>query len=198
MVKSNSAQPNNPQQAKWNQRYQQAERINPAARVITDNLHLLPLQGNALELACGLGGNALELAGQGLNTQAWDLSNIAIDKLQQLAELQQLPLQARCIDIQQHSLSPESFDLICVTGFLERSLCPAIIAALKPSGLLFYQTFTRAKINQSGPSNPQFLLQQGELLSLFGALTPLVYREELDSGKLEQGLRNQAYLVARK
>lgn len=188
----------NPQQHKWNQRYQHKQTPNPAAAVLSDNRHLLPTQGKALDLACGLGGNALLLASHGLDTQAWDLSDIAIDKLQRLADQAQLPLQACCIDLDQQSLPAASFDLICVSGFLDRSLCPAIAAALKPAGLLFYQTHTLAKATPAnGPSSPGFLLKTGELLQLFATLTPLVYREELDCGDLQQGLRNQAYLVAR-
>ena len=198
MDNNDLANPIHPHQQAWNKRYQQAEQANIPAQVLTDNLHLLPKQGSALELACGLGGNALLLARCGLDTQAWDLSDVAIAKLQQQADQQQLPLRACCIDLEHQPLTAASVDIICVSSFLDRSLCPSIVAALKPQGLLFYQTFTRAKHLDSGPSNPEFLLMQGELLGLFAELTPLAYREELGCGDLSLGLRNQAYLVARK
>ncbi|MEH6825997.1 MAG: class I SAM-dependent methyltransferase [Motiliproteus sp.] len=188
----------NPQQAKWNQRYQNTQTPNAPARVLIDNRHLLPQQGDALELACGLGGNALELARAGLRTQAWDISDVAIAKLQHLARQQQLPLQACCIDLKPQSLAVASFDLICVTGYLDRALCPAISAALRPGGLLFYQTFSGAKHGTSGPSNPDFVLQQGELLRLFCRLTPLVYREPLHDQDPDSNRPEQAYLVARR
>ena len=187
------------QRQKWNQRYQQAAATKPAACVLTDNTHLLPSHGEALDLACGRGSNALLLAGLGLSTQAWDLSDVVINKLQQLAEQQQLPLQACCVDLGRQPLPTAAFDVISVSGFLDRALCPAIVAALKSGGLLFYQTHTLAKVAASGgPSNPDFLLDSGELLQLFSSLQPLVYREEHDCGDLSQGLRNQAYLVGRK
>ncbi|MEH6648805.1 MAG: class I SAM-dependent methyltransferase [Motiliproteus sp.] len=189
----------NPKQHKWNQRYQQATSANAPAQVLSDNTHLFPRHGEALDLACGLGGNALLLAHSGLTTQAWDISDVAIAKLQLLADQQQLPLQPRCIDLQQQPLPASAFDLISVSGFLDRALCASICAALKPNGMLFYQTHTLAKaIDARGPSSPEFLLQSGELLSLFAELTPVVYREERDCGDLQNGLRNQAYLVARK
>ena len=121
----------NPQQQKWNRRYQQATTANAPALVLSDNSHLLPSQGQALDLACGLGGNALLLAGLGLETQAWDLSDVVIHKLQTLADQQQLPLQARCVDLDQQPLPAAMFDVISVSGFLDRKLCPAITAALK-------------------------------------------------------------------
>lgn len=192
------ANTDNAQKKKWNQRYAASNQPNIAAQVLTDNLHLLPAEGTALELAAGMGGNALLLARQGLQTQAWDLSDVAMSKLQRFADDEQLPLQVHCHDLEHHPLPKASFDLICVSGFLERSLCPSISAALKPGGLLCYQTFTLAKVRQGGPSNPDFLLKPGELLQLFSSLQPLVYREECDCGDLELGLRNQAYLIARR
>jgi 2-polyprenyl-3-methyl-5-hydroxy-6-metoxy-1,4-benzoquinol methylase len=205
IASSVKASTDNPQQQKWNRRYRQSDSANTAAAVLNDNRHLLltqaatDTQGQALDLACGLGGNALLLARHGFNTQAWDLSDVAITKLQALADLQQLPLQACCIDLDQHPLPPASFDVISVSGFLDRALCPNISAALKPGGMLFYQTHTRAKATaEKGPSNPSFCLRRGELLQLFDTLIVVVYREEFDCGDLQQGLRNQAYLVARK
>ena len=188
----------NPQRQKWNERYSKRSQINPIAQVLSDNLHLLPQAGKALELACGLGGNALALARLGFETHAWDLSDIAIERLQQQAEQHQLPLQALCIDLEQQPIPAAQFDLILVSGYLERRLCPQVAAALKPAGLLLYQTFTLEKTQPGGPSSPDFLLKPGELLQLFACLEPIVYREERNCGALDQGLRNQAYLVARK
>ncbi len=187
------------QKRKWNLRYQQAQAVNQPARVLTDNRHLWPRDGDALELACGLGGNALALAHAGLRTQAWDLSDVAIDKLQRLAEQQHLPLIARCVDLQQQPLPTASFELICVSNFLDRALCPAIVAALRPGGLLFYQTFTQPVTPDSGgPRTPDFLLKPGELLRLFSGLAPLVYQEMLYGNEPEPKPSNQAYLIARK
>ena len=189
----------NPQQGKWNKRYQQATSANEPALVLRENRHLLPPHGQALDLACGLGGNALLMAQSGLTTQAWDISDVAIATLQRLALEQKLPLTPQCVDLEQQSLPTAAFDVISVSGFLDRLLCPSICTALKPDGLLFYQTHTLAKTTDaSGPSSASFLLKDGELLSLFSELVPVVYREERDCGDLHKGLRNQAYLIARR
>ena len=47
-----------------------------------------------------------------------------------------------------------------------------------------------------GPSNPDYLLEENELLRLFPRLILRGYRE--DSGFGDTDLRNQAYLVAEK
>ena len=44
----------------------------------------------ALDLACGLGANALLMASRGLQTQAWDISSEALAKLNAEAQQRQL------------------------------------------------------------------------------------------------------------
>jgi len=46
---------------------------------LTQNQHLLPSQGTALDLACGQGGNSQLLAKAGLDVLAWDSSAVAIE-----------------------------------------------------------------------------------------------------------------------
>ncbi|HEB99563.1 MAG TPA: SAM-dependent methyltransferase, partial [Thiotrichales bacterium] len=66
--------------AKWDARYRESATA-VATEVLVENRHLLPAVGEALDLACGLGGNALLLARHGLRTTAWDLSPVAIERL---------------------------------------------------------------------------------------------------------------------
>lgn len=185
-------------QTHWDQRYTTISTTPLPARVLTDNQHLLPDRGQALDLACGLGGNALWLAQRGLTVDAWDCSQVALDKLQQSATQRNLSLTTRMVDLDDALLPLATFDLIVVSGFLSRTLCPSISAALRPGGLLAYQTYTRERVDAfpAGPKNPDYLLLTGELLTLFSSLAPCVYREEHDHGDLQQGLRNYAYLLA--
>ncbi len=185
---------------KWDNIYRDAKpgALRPVA-VLADNLHLLPPAGRALELACGLGANATALARAGLAVQAWDISRVAVDKLNRLAREQKLGLVAEARDVLARPPAPESFDVIVVSHYLERALANPLMAALRPGGLLFYQTFVREVTDDySGPSNPDFRLERGELLRLFAPLVPLVYREEALVGDTRRGLRNEAQLVAQK
>ena len=181
--------------AKWDERYREAEPPG-AVRVLMENSHLLPASGEALDLACGLGGNALLLAQAGLRTWAWDISPLAIERLNAAASAAGLPLSAEVRDVLAAPPSALSFDVIIVSRFLERDLCPALMAALRPGGLLFYQTFTRDKAVPGGPVNPDFLLAENELLRLFDGLRLRVYREEGSIGNVQHGFRNEALLVA--
>ncbi len=180
---------------KWDARYREAGSA-VASEVLAENRHLLPAAGEALDLACGLGGNALLLARHGLRTTAWDLSPVAIERL--ASEAEGLPLRAEVRDVLAMPPAAARFDVIVVSRFLERDLCPALVAALRPGGLLFYQTFTRDKAVAGGPSNPDFLLAENELLRLFGGLCLRVYREEGRLGDVTRGLRNEALLVAQR
>ena len=91
------------------------------------------------------------------------------------------------------------YESTVVSRFLERRLAPALIKALTPEGLLFYQTFTRVTAGAVwGPTNPAYRLAPQELLSLFQPLYVLVYREEGRVGDTTRGWRNEAMLVAQK
>ena len=154
---------------KWDLRYQDSKLpATELAYVLKEYGYLLPEHGAALELAAGLGANTLYLAKQGLNCTAWDISPIAMNRLSSQAAAEGLVVTCEARDVVAYPPPPQSFDVIVVSRFLERSLCPLIISALRPKGLLFYQTFVRDKTDCSqGPSNPHFLL---ELLFLFPRL----------------------------
>jgi tellurite methyltransferase len=163
---------------KWDARYRDSHlNANSVAEILLQNQQLLPTQGMALDLAAGLGGNALFLAEKGLEIHAWDISPVAIEKLKASAQQQGLTLQSETRDCLAQPPEPNSFDLIIVSRFLERELCPAISAALKAGGLLFYQTYTQAKQGNDGPNKPHFLLAKGELRELFSQLEVISYTE---------------------
>jgi tellurite methyltransferase len=183
----------------WNRRYQTANNIIPEpCQVVADYTHLLPTQGTALDLACGLGTHALLLARHGLETYAWDYAETALKRLQAHAESQRLHIHTQWRDVIVSPPEAQTFDVIVVCHFLDRGLVWALTQALKPNGLLFYQTFTRTAVSDVGPKNPQFRLADNELLQLFADLQTVVYREEGRIGDLTQGFRNQALLIAQK
>ena len=186
-------------QAKWQQRYLAAEANAPqAAQVLQQNAFLLPKLGRALDMACGRGGNALLLAAHGLETHAWDFAPAAIEALQQQAATQNLTIQGEVRDVLAEPPPPASFDVISVSYYLERALAPALSAALRPGGLLFYETFSRDAVSDGGPSNPAFRLAPNELLQLFGDLRVISYRELSTLGDTREGERDVAMLVAQK
>ena len=180
----------------WDERYEKNNDLPQACQTLREFSHLLPDHGKALDLASGLGGNALLLARSGLATSAWDLSSVGIKKLKRLAVQQSLDVAALTRDIITEPPQANSFDVIVVSYFLERQLFPTLLGALRPSGLLFYETFVQDKPQGVGPSNPDYLLEQNELLSLCDGLVIRAYREEGLIGDASKGCRNVAMLVA--
>lgn len=190
-------------QNKWNKIYAtqnllQRKLEESPALVLQQNAFLLPNTGSALDLACGIGSNAIFLAKSGLNTSAWDISAIAIESLQSYSQENNLGITAEARDVEQQPPAVNSYDVICVSYFLERSLAIDIINALKPNGLLFYQTFIEEKVTDAGPSNPEYRLQENELLTLFSPLHILSYQEHGKVGDIKKGFRDAAMLVAQK
>ena len=186
-------------QVKWDRIYTDgAGKSAEPCHVLSSHPHLLPPGGTALDLACGRGGNALYLAAGGYNTRAWDISEVAIQRLADLARQRGLPLTAQQRDVTADPPESESFDVIVVSRFLDRTLAPAICAALKEQGLLFYQTFIREKVSDTGPHNPAYRLDANELLQLFSPLHLIYYHEEGCVGNTERGFRNEAMLIAQK
>jgi len=182
----------------WNSRYQTATNIPEPCQVLAAYTHLLPTQGTALDLASGLGANAILLARHGLETYAWDYAETALERLSAYAKTQRLLIHTQQRDVIVSPPEAQTFDVIVVCHFLDRNLAPILTQALKPNGLLFYQTFTRTSVSDAGPKNPQFRLADNELLHLFADLQTVVYREEGEIGEITQGFRNEALLIATK
>lgn len=187
---------------KWNQRYQSktldpAQPPNPCS-LLSEQSHLLPNQGTALDLACGLGGNSIYLAKAGLRVSALDISQVALDKLSDAAKTLALPIETHLVDIERSPLPNNHFDCIVVSYFLDRDLCDTLSASLKPGGVLFYQTFSKHKLSTGGPSSDRFLLDNNELLLLFPDLIVRYYQDYAACGTTSLGDRNTAQLVAQK
>lgn len=183
--------------AHWNSRYRQCDDDDTprACEVLAENRHLLPVQGDAIDIAAGRGGNALLLAAAGLKTSAWDFSEVALQTLEQLAGDSGLTINTEVRDVLQSPPSPASFDVIVVSYFLERDLAPSLVAALRHGGLLFYQTFTRERTTDHGPRNPDYRLEVNELLGLFSGLRLVHYHEEGLYGDMNRGFRDRVQYI---
>jgi tellurite methyltransferase len=176
--------------------------------IVREFLPLLPL-GPALDLACGTGRHALLLAARHQPVTAVDGSSVALEILQKGARAAHLAVELakgpeisaetrhghiRIVraDLESAVLPETSFALILCVHYLQRSLHPQIERALFPGGILVFETYTRAQLEFSGgPRNSAYLLESGELRTVFPTLELLFYRE-LRAG---QGI---ATLVAQK
>lgn len=183
---------------RWDHRFLDATTPGSAAAVLGQNLHLLPETGTALELACGLGANSLLLARHGLSVEAWDYSAVALARLQAFSRRESVNLSTRLVDLERPLAWSRRYQVIVVAHYLQRALCPQIVAALEPGGLVFYQTFTRSKRAGIGPDNASYLLATNELLQLFAGLELVYYREDGRNGDRNRGERDRAQYIGKK
>ncbi|MGQ0812466.1 MAG: dihydroneopterin aldolase [Nitrospiraceae bacterium] len=159
------------------------------AQFLTQHLHRLP-KGTALDIASGTGRNALYLAAHGYHVEAIDRDEQALDRLSTTARQRHLPnLFVRTVDLENGNdpapeFPKEQYDVIIVFFYLFRSLFPAILDALKPNGMLLYETFLIDNyFRHHHPRRWEFCLSHNELLRLTSRLRVLHY----DEGEHEAG-----------
>lgn len=192
--------------SKWDKKYLNSVSPNEPCAVLSDNLHLLPANGSSMDVACGLGGNALLLAQLGLESYACDSSAVALEKLGGFAQQQKLRVNCELKDFEVGELSGGvfelKFDVIVVSHYLYRPLMPWLVEGLNVGGLLFFQTFSQNKLSDSGPGNPEYLLQPQELLSEFAELDLRYYKDDdragVDSPDGSGVDRDRVYYVGQK
>lgn len=162
-------------------------------------------KGLVLDVAAGSGRHALWLAAQGCRVEAVDRDSAALARLAQSAAAQGIaPVTTRTVDLEQPApfdpeLGQERYDVIAVFFYLHRQLIPFLIEALKPGGVLIYETFTIDNHLRHGhPQRREFCLAQNELLTLTSPLTILHYDEGAHDGVQGSGSTYTAQLLAQK
>jgi tellurite methyltransferase len=135
----------------------------------------------ALDIAMGRGRHAFTLAAAGFRTFGVDNKYDVILDTVRRGQKRGYALRAWCTDLTRPALPSRRFDLIVVTRYLQRDLCPALVDALVPGGFLLYETFTELQHGRPrGPQSPTHLLRLGELRSLFADLEEIFYEELTD------------------
>lgn len=148
-----------------------------ASRWVRRFAPLISPGGRVLDLACGPGRHALFLAKQGYRVEAVDRDATAIAGL----AAQEPRISTRVADLEggPWPYYGSVFDAVVVTNYLFRPLLPQIMNALEVGGVLIYETFMVGNERFGKPTNPAFLLRQGELLD--------VLRPRLNVVAFEQG-----------
>jgi dihydroneopterin aldolase len=171
---------------------------------LVSQLSRLP-QGKILDVAAGRGRHALYLASKGFSVHGIDRDADALHHLQTLAQ------EAGCFSITTESIDLEAdpqhppdlgtaiFDVILVFFYLYRPLFPQLIKALKPGGVLLYETFLLDNhIHRQHPRRKEFCLEANELLSLLQGLRILHYEEGDHADASGKERRFTARALARK
>jgi SAM-dependent methyltransferase len=122
----------------------------------------IPKQGLVLDLACGGGRHAVFLAQLGYSVLGVD------QDVSQLESLGHPGIQTKAMDLElkEWPLEGAQFTGIVVTNYLYRPHLDRLPQMLASQGVLIYETFAQGNERFGKPSNPNFLLNEGELLAL--------------------------------
>ena len=138
---------------------------------------LIAPESRVLDVAAGRGRPAHFFVGRGHKVTAVDRD---ISKLVPHADIESV--QADLEDGSPWPLPGRKFDAVVVTNYLHRPLMPALLDTLTPGGVLLYETFMAGNERFGKPSQPEFLLRDGELLELVrGSFSVTAYEARLIS-----------------
>ena len=149
----------------------EAQRSNPHQNLVASAwvarfAPLIRRGGRVLDVASGYGRNARHLAALGCSVLAVDRDAAALATMTGIGGIE-----TRVADLESGAwpFAGIEFDGIVVTHYLHRPLFAPLLEALRPDGVLVYETFADGNAAFGKPSRPDFLLQPDELLQRFGA-----------------------------
>ncbi|MGG3563922.1 class I SAM-dependent methyltransferase [Neobacillus rhizosphaerae] len=174
---------------KWNSKHK--ERLNqqrpPEPNPRLKNLSAYLTGGRALDLACGLGGNSFFLTRLNYEVEAIDISEVAIHYIQEQVSRDNLTIHPKVCDLtelnNQHWRN-QSFDLVVITYFLDRSLFPLVKNLVKEGGYFFMETFYQSPQTENQGVSNQYKLHPKELLTEFGDWK-VHFFEEVDNESIQ-------------
>jgi SAM-dependent methyltransferase len=138
----------------------------------------IPGGGRVLDVACGHGRHLRHLASLGFAVVGVDRDEQALSTLRGLEGAE-----VRVADIESGPwpFPPGGFDGVVVTNYLYRPIFSHLVGALRPGGVLIYETFALGNERYGRPSNPDFLLEPGELLRRVEPLSVIAFEQGLVS-----------------
>lgn len=153
----------------------------------------LPKGKKALEVACGTGRNSIYLAENGFDVDAIDISEVALEFLNQKHIKNIFTKQ---IDLETYIPEKNSYDLIVMTNYLDRKLITHLASALKKDGILFIETYMNDPKNDKKPSKPEYLLDNNELKTFFDENYEIIdYKEYFNEDYELYRMKKQAITV---
>jgi SAM-dependent methyltransferase len=130
--------------------------------------------GRVLDVACGYGRHLRYLSSLGFSVVGVDRDEAAVAALEALDGAE-----VRVADIEggPWPFSPGDFDGVVVTNYLHRPILPHLVGALRPGGVLIYETFALGNERYGRPTHPDFLLRPGELLRCVEPLSVVAFEQ---------------------
>ena len=153
------------------------------ASLVSENLALLQelkMEVGVLDLASGSGRNGLFLVRHHIPVTFADNNESALRDVELHSAENADLVQTWLVDLEIPGSDPllgKAFDAVMVFNYLHRPLMSSLRDAVKPGGLILYETFTVDQARYGKPSNPDFLLHKEELRKHFHDWEILFYQE---------------------
>lgn len=136
-----------------------------------------PNGGTALDLAGGIGRHALLLAKRGWQVTVVDISEVAIQKLDEKARQLDLALSLFALDASEYPFEAASFDLIVMFYHFDRDICRRVFSAIKPGGFLICKSSLSWDACEGANLTSTKPLVKSEILSMLPELRVLHHQE---------------------
>jgi SAM-dependent methyltransferase len=175
---------------KWNRKYREgayADRLNPSAFLV-ECLPTLEIESDrprGVDIACGIGRNALYLARLGWEVDAIDVSNVALRKLAAAAAEDSLVINCVATDLEADPAAvarvagERPYDLALVIRYANLPLIRRLPEALGPGGYLIVEKHLVTDADVVGPRDPRFRAKPGELREAAAGFEIVEYRERV-------------------
>lgn len=164
----------------WNQRYQEENFAYGKAANDFLQTNEFKTGSKILCLAEGEGRNGVYLAKMGHQITCIDYSESGIQKMQRLAEENNVQLETICADLAEVILEPNTWDgIVLIFGHfpeeLRKYVHKQVYSALKPGGKLVMEAYHKNQLNfkTGGPMSDKLLYSEEELRSDFDAFTSI-------------------------
>ncbi|WP_415398360.1 class I SAM-dependent methyltransferase [Sulfurimonas sp. CS5] len=177
---------------KWNERYKESPMPDHVTPIIEKYIKYVNV-GQAIDLACGTGRNTHFLAEKGFDVDAVDISDYALELIKNSPTINKIET-----DLDKYNITPKKYDLIVNVNYLNRRLVSQMKDALKPDGVIIFETFLVAHGDFKLPTmNLDYLLRKNELLHYFIGLDVIYYEERIDTNMKGERVK-VASIVAKK
>lgn len=166
------------------------------------------LSGPVLSLSEGEGRNAVFLASHGLDVTGVDISAVALEKAQKLAQSRGVKIQTCVADLAAFEPEENYYGSVIsisahLPGSVRQMLYPRIERTLKPGGILILEAYSENQLsrNTGGPKDADMLMTVAKLRREFPNLEPALLHEierEVVEGEGHTGLAAVVQFIARK
>ncbi len=181
----------------WDKRYREGyyRGVVEPHSLVRQFWHLIP-SGPVVDIASGTGRDILFVAERGRRVCAMDLANGALRIAGDVAENSGIEVSLLRGDGAALPLCRGALAGVLVFYFLLRKSMPEIAALPRRGGILMYETFLERQNRLDRTRNPDFLLEDGELLTYFPDYETLFYEETISM--VEGKKKARAQFVGRK